>query len=97
MYTLRTFQGQIQHNESLGNEYHVVHRETSYDDFCVAYKTFFGQGHVADLDSESDDYSKNVYGFVVYERGSKLMPLYKGKTYYIMTPQGSTFDNLTYK
>jgi len=42
---------------------------------------------------EKDD----VYALITYDDGAKIMPLYKGSTNYIMTGDGETFDNVSYK
>lgn len=37
------------------------------------------------------------YGFIIYNSGSSIMPLYKKSTYFVMLSDGKTFDNLTFK
>lgn len=48
---------------------------------------------------QSDDYYKSVadkiYGFVTYENGSKILPLYRKQKNYMMTDTGNTFANLS--
>ena len=47
----------------------------------------------------SDDYWKsvkdNIYLFLVYDGGSKVLPLYKNQKNYMMTDSGNTFANLS--
>lgn len=97
MFILRTFDPNgIEYNRTIGNSYKVVSREESYETFSEVYKKLFGKIHVADLDTESDKISKKIFAIILIEDGGRL-PLYKDGKYYIMTPGGRTFDNLTYK
>lgn len=95
MYTLRSFEDGIESNQSIGNNYQVINRKVNYEKFCEAFAKTWGKNHVADLDDESDKYTKNTYAFLVVDGGSKLIPLYKGMLYYIVSENGKTFDNLT--
>ena len=97
MFTLRKVIDNIQSNQKLGDDYQVVERETNYDEFCKAYEKFFEKNHVADLDDSSDNYSQNCYAFILHYGGSKITPLYKKQYNYIMSENGKTFSNLTYK
>jgi len=72
-----------EHNEIIGSEYSTV---TEHNE---------GWDHlIRDYD---DDVKPKVYCFVIYEAGSCIIPLYKGQGNYIMTSDGKTFSNLTYK
>lgn len=95
MFTLRIIIDEIQTNESLGDNYTLVHREYNYEEFCRLYKTVFGTDHVADTDPQSDKYARRCYAFIIGDFPTK--PLYKDQSYFIMTDRGTTFDNLTYK
>lgn len=97
MYTLRTFENGLESNRSLGTSYDVVNRETNYEKFSEAYELFWGKAHTADLDTESDEYTKKTFSFLVIRDGAEMIPLYKGGLYYVMTESGKTFDNLTFK
>lgn len=97
MYTLRTIQNNIQTNECLGKSYHLIERHTNYDEFCKAFEIFHSKKHVADLDNESDEFSKQTYAFIIFNNGSDLIPLYKNRRNYIMNESGKTFSNLTFK
>jgi hypothetical protein len=97
MFTLRIIIDEIQTNESLGDNYTLVHREYNYEEFCRLYKTVFGTDHVADTDPQSDNYTKSCYAFLSMEGLGKIRPLYKKQLYFVMTDSGKTFDNLTYK
>lgn len=39
----------------------------------------------------------DVYGIVCFEDSNSAVPLYLKNTYYIMTGEGKTFSNITYK
>jgi len=97
MYTLRTIQDDIQTNECLGNNYQLIERNSNYDEFQKAFFSFHEKNHVADLDTESDHFSKQTYAFVIFKNGSEIIPLYKNQSNYIMTDSGKTFSNLTFK
>lgn len=97
MYTLRKIANGIQSNINVGNEYSLVERDANPESFKETYLINFGKMHVADLDPESDSFSKNCYAFIVTEGGGQFIPLYLNQFAYIMTDSGKTFANLTYK
>lgn len=97
MYTLRNITDNLEFNTNLGESYSLVERELNYDEFCKTFKVVFDKPHVADLDTESCNFSKNTYAFVICKGGSEIIPLYKKQSNYIMTESGKTFSNLTYK
>lgn len=85
-------------NHMLGDSYNFVSRETNPDEFRRTYKIHFEEDHKDDLDDVNSTYnSVNCHGFVVYNNGVDIYPLYKGFRYYVMTGDGKTFDNLTNK
>ena len=95
MFTLRQISSKgMQNNTVLGKNYKVLMREEHYDLFCEIYKKVFEQDHVSDLDPTASDISKDCYGFVYSD---ECHPLFKGESYFIMTENGKTFDNLTYR
>ena len=73
----------VQINTSLGEDYVLVRRVENKDEFERAVKLW----------SESD--TEDVYALITYDEGQKIMPLYNGGNYYIMSENGSTFDNVT--
>lgn len=100
MYTLRTISSLkkgVQHNQSLGEHYNFIHRDSNPEEFRKNYKVVFGKSHVADSDTAANEHSTNCYGFVVGNYGKDIWPLYKKDIYYVMTESGKTFCNLTYK
>lgn len=40
---------------------------------------------------------ENICGFITYDAGEGIIPLYRGQNNYIMTTNGSTFDSITFK
>lgn len=96
MYTLRTVTASNnQINQSIGGCYSVINRDFNYTEFKDYFRDMFLKEHVADLDDSADEYSKNVYAFVIWF--GEVTPLYKDSYYYIMTETGKTFSNLSYK
>ena len=86
-----------QHNLAIGSYYSLIFREEDYESFSEMYREEFKKSHVADMDESSDNLSKNTYGFLIYKDGSTTIPLYKNQQNYIMTENGNTFSNISYK
>jgi len=96
MFALRKIIGNAQTNYALGVQYQVVERFVDYEDFSHTFKQEFGYDHVADLDDNADNYTKNCYAFLITP-DFKAIPLYMNQKNYIMTETGKTFSNLTFK
>lgn len=85
MFALRkVFKNGTEHNVNLGESYSLIMREQTPDEFD---KIKVHTGH-------DDD---SIYGFVIYNNGSETHPLYKTQRSYIMTGNGTTFCNLSFK
>ena len=98
MFVLRQFaNGGVESNRILGDHYQVIYREQQYDLFQQTFKDHFEQDHVADLDPSSTEATKKCFGFIIFQDGSRLWPLYCHEHYYVMTGKGSTFSCLTMK
>jgi hypothetical protein len=82
-------------NQIIGDNYTLISRESNYQEFCRAFKTYFDKDHVADLDENADYNTRECYAFVA--NGKIFQPLYRKQSNYIMSDNGRTFDNLTYK
>ncbi|MDV3822940.1 hypothetical protein CMU07_09255 [Elizabethkingia anophelis] len=96
MFVLRRISGErIEMNKVIGDGYTVIDRESNAEDFKKAFEHYFEKRQIADLDSESDSDTKNCYAFVTND--SFIQPLYKNQQNYIMSENGKTFSNLTYK
>jgi len=76
----------LENNTSLGDSYNLIDKERNKEDYEFAFKTMKW--------SAPDEM---VYGFISYNEGSKLIPLYKKSTYFIMASNGQTFANISYK
>lgn len=97
MYTLRTFDSKgIENNLSLGKSYRLINRHVNKEAFQEAYKKAFGKDHVADLDENATESSKECGGFL-YDDNGILIYLNKTDTYYIMSSDGKTFDNISHR
>lgn len=76
------------YNMSLGEDYSVIYRSNNEVDFKTACAKFWEkEEHIPD----------SCYALVIYNNGIRIYPLYSGVNYYIMTGNGSTFDNLTFR
>ena len=96
MFTLRRISGDgIEMNQIIGDGYTYIDREINYEEFRVNFETTFGKKHVADMDETSDDDTKKCYAFVC--NSSYVQPLYKNQSNYIMTENGKTFANVSYR
>jgi len=96
MFSLRKIIENSQTNYALGIQYQVIERENDYEKFREVFSKSFNYEHAADLDEESDDYTKSCYAFIV-TNDFEPIPLYKNQKNYIMTESGKTFSNLTFK
>ncbi len=96
MLVLRRISGQgVEMNYVVGDGYTYIHREQNPEDFRKTFKRIFEKDHVADGDDANDHDTKNVYAFVCHE--DYVQPLYKNQKNFMMTENGNTFANLTYK
>ncbi len=86
MFILRRITSEnVESNTSLGKNYILIDAEKNPDDYQKSLKSLIW----------SDD--KELYGFISHDNGTKLIPLYKKSTYFIMASNGQTFSNITYK
>lgn len=96
MFTLRRVtQSNVEINQVIGDSYTLVDRESSPNNFRVDFEKFFEKPHVADLDPKSDKDTRECYALLHFKGDTQ--PLYKNDQNYIMTENGKTFKNLTYK
>jgi len=75
-------------NERIGKSYHPVRKIENAEEYQKTFKTWL-------LGLEKDD--EDIYGFVVYNEGQSIIPLYKKSVYFMMTESGKTFANLSLK
>ena len=85
MFVLRRLTSQnVERNTVLGESYLLIDAERNPDDF---------EKSLGVLKCDRD----YVYGFISYDEGSKLTPLYKKSVYFIMMGNGQTFANITHR
>ena len=94
MYTLRTINEEgLQQNTALGNEYLYADRFMNGAAFRESFVRMFGVNHVADLDADATDSTRNCVGIVTTENGVAI-PVWKFHDAYVMTDAGKTFSRL---
>lgn len=87
---LRTrFTNGEQVNTDLGKEYVLTQKEVSPDQYEAAEKTCFGKS--------VEEFKGMAHGFITYDNGKEIIPLYKGFDYYVLAESGVLFADLTFK
>ena len=85
MFILRRITSEnVERNTVLGESYLLINAERNQKDFNESLKI---------MKCNKED----VYGFISHDEGSKLIPLYKKSTYFVMTESGKTFANVSLK
>lgn len=85
MFILRRITSEnVERNTVLGESYLLINAERNQKDFNESLEI---------MKCEKED----VYGFISCNEGSKLIPLFKKSTYFIMMSNGQTFSNITQK
>lgn len=85
MYTLRRISSEgVEMNFSLGEQYVVVHQQTSPKEFQRDFEQF-----------KNTYPDGEIYCFVWSEGGKEQYPLFVNQKAFIMTETGRTFSNLT--
>lgn len=93
MYTLRMISNDGTLNVMLGVQYTHIDRHGNVDAFRQKFNDILNLDHVADLDPEASEETKNIIGFVVSDSGQSI-PLYRSNSYYIMADSGKTIECL---
>lgn len=89
MYTLRRITSEsIEINSCLGLNYTLILKERNEVEFQKTAKLM--KWDEAEMTSE-------IYGFISFNNGAETVPLYKKSNYFVMTSDGKTFSNITYK
>ena len=84
MFILRRITSEnVEVNTVLGESYNLIDAERNPKDFDKSLGV---------LKCDKDD----VYGFISYNEGCKLTPLYKKSVYFVMMSNGQTFANITH-
>lgn len=101
MYTLTeiTGDGNVTHHKKLGERFSVIDRETSPNEFEKAYNAMYPAPRDGSerLNFKEADINKNTYSLIISEGGREIFELDKNNFYYIVTENGKTFKNLTFK
>jgi hypothetical protein len=69
-------------------EYVLVLKEKNKEEFDRTSKL---------LEWDDSESTKDVYGFVTFDSGGSIMPLYQDSKYFIMGSDGKTFANISLK
>ena len=89
MYTLRRITSEsVEINLCLGFSYTLILKERNEGEFERTAKLM--KWDEAEITSE-------IYGFISFNNGSEIVPLYKKSNYFVMMSDGKTFSNITYK
>jgi hypothetical protein len=101
MYTLTEVcrkKENISFHRELGDYFSIIERETSPKEFERAFNAFFNKD-LPELKQQfqEKDIEKDVYCLLVTAGGRDILPLRKDNFYYIVTENGKTFKNLTFK
>jgi len=84
MFVLRRITSEgMERNTILGESYLLFDAERNPEDFKKS---------LVKLKMDEQD----VYGFISYNEGMKLVALYKRSTYFVMVGNGQTFANITH-
>ena len=84
MFILRRITSENQEiNQVLGSKYNLIVKEFQELEFKRALKTLMKIEH-----------DEDIIAFAVFNEGSSFVPIYKKSTYFVMTSDGNTFDNL---
>lgn len=75
----------VERNTVLGESYMLIDRERNPEAFEESIKAMKWVS------------CPDTYGFISYNEGQKLEPLYKDSTYFVMTSNGQTFANISLK
>lgn len=94
MYTLRRItQEGVEHNSFLGKTYTVVDSRKSLETFKETGERFWEHYPKGEPISDED---QETHAFVTSNEG-EMIPLYKNQQNFIMTSEGKTFANLSFK
>lgn len=98
MFTLRRISGDgVEMNHILGNGYTFIHKLVNEDEFKKTFAIHFKKELPKEDDNVQSFDDENCYAFVSGQNGSYIQPLYKNQKNFIMTSDGTTFDNVSYR
>lgn len=100
MYTLTeitTTNENVTYHQKLGDRFSVIDRESSPKEFERTYNVIYQQPDAQGKYYELKDINENIHCLVVSEGGREIFQLDKNNFYYVVTENGKTFKNLTFK
>lgn len=100
MYTLTEIcksKENVSFHQKLGESFSVIERECSPNEFLKAYNCFYNYKKEPKENVSLNEINQNAYAIVVSEGGKSFHLLTKENFYYIVTENGKTFKNLTFK
>lgn len=71
--------------QSIGTSYNYIDKDRNPTEFNKTHEIYFK--------STQPD---TTYGFLIYDHGKAIRPLFRKQEAYIMTDEGKTFENLTH-
>lgn len=81
----RVTPGKVEVNTCLGDYYTFISKEKNADEFKRTVEFW------------SKEDTEGVYALITYNDGADIMPLYTGSYYYVMTSDGRTFSNVSFR
>lgn len=96
MFVLRRITSQgVTSNTVIGESYILIDSERNPKRYKESLNILINPKREVSQPVDIIDEGKDIYGFVSYNEGSKLIPLYKKSTYFIMMCNGRTFENIS--
>jgi len=87
MFILRRITSEsIEVNECLGTGYVLILKERNREEFGKTAKI---------MKLNEAEMINNIYGFITYNNGSDIMPLYQESLYFVMASDGKTVANIS--
>ena len=87
MFILRRITSEsIEINECLGTMYVLILKERNNVEFERTAKI---------MNWDDADMTKDMYGFITYNNGANITPLYQKSSYFIMASDGKTVANIS--
>lgn len=89
MFILRRITSEsIEINDCLGTSYVMILKERNSVEFEKTAKA---------MKWDDADMTKDMYGFITYNNGADILPLYQKSHYFIMASDGKTVANISFK
>jgi len=89
MFVLRRITPEsLEINTCLDIEYVLVLKERNKEEFDKISKL---------MEWHTEEATKDVYGYVTFNDGADIMPLYENSHYFVMGSDGKTFSNISHE